>query len=391
MTVLDRCFNIEDLRQAARRRLPRGLFEYVDRGSEDEVSLRANRAGFERIRLLPRVLGDVSGRSLETTLFGTTLSMPMAIAPMSPAGLCWHEGEMALARAAAAMGIPYTLPTESMTALERIAEVGGRLWFQLYLWNRREYSYALIERVERAGYEALIATVDTCVAPNREYNSRNGFAMPIRPGLRAALDVLAHPGWMLGTLGRYVLSSGLPIVANHPQAYRYAIFREGPDDATQICRSMTWDDIRTLRKKWPRTLMVKGILHPADARLAVDAGADAIVVSNHGARNFDSAIASIDALPAVVAAVGGKVPVLLDSGIRRGSDVLKALALGANAVLVGRAALYGIGAAGEAGARHALGLLEAELDKTMAYAGCREVAAIRRDLVAGPVGGPEIR
>ena len=382
MSVLDRCFNIEDLRQAARRRLPRGIFEYVDRGSEDEVGLRANRAAFERIRLLSRVLDDVSSRSLETTLFGRTLSMPMAIAPMSPAGLCWHEGEMALAHAAASAGIPYTLPTESMTALERIAEAGGTLWFQLYLWNRREYSYALVERVERAGYEALIATVDTCVAPNREYNARNGFAMPIRPSLRAALDVLAHPRWLAGTLGRYVLSSGLPIVANHPEAYRYAIFRDGPDDATNISRSMTWDDIRTLRKKWPRTLMVKGILHPDDARLAIEAGSDAIIVSNHGARNFDSAVASIDALPAVVAAVGDRATVLLDSGIRRGSDVLKALALGAKAVLVGRAALYGIGAAGEPGARHALALLRSELDRTMAYAGCREVAAIRREQVA---------
>ncbi len=383
MSALSRCFNIDDLRLAAERRLPRGIFEYVDRGSEGEVSLRENRAGFDRIRMRPRVLEDVSGRTLETALFGKVQSMPMAIAPMSPAGLLWHEGELALARAAAASGIPYTLPTESMTVLERIAsEAGGRLWFQLYLWENREYSYSLLERVERAGFEALIVTVDTNVAPNREYNARNGFAMPIRPSVRAALDMLRHPRWLTTVMARYVLASGMPLVANHPEAYRHAIFRDPPDHATRISSTMTWDDIRVLRRKWPRTLIVKGILRADDAVKAVDAGADAVVVSNHGARNFDSAVASIDALPAIADAIGHRATILLDSGVRRGSDVAKALALGAKAVLVGRPALYGIATAGEAGARHALGLLRAELDKVMAYAGCRDVGAIDRDLLA---------
>ena len=383
MSPLSRCFNIDDLRLAAKRRLPRGIFEYVDRGSEGEVSLKENRAGFDRIRMRPRVLEDVSGRTLETTLFGKVQSMRMAIAPMSPAGLLWHEGELALARAAAASGIPYTLPTESMTVLERIAsEAGGRLWFQLYLWENRAYSYSLLERVERAGFEALIVTVDTNVAPNREYNARNGFAMPIRPSVRAGLDMLSHPRWLLTVMARYVLASGMPLVANHPEAYRHAIFRDPPDQATRINSTMTWEDIRVLRRKWPRTLMVKGILRADDAVKAVDAGADAVVVSNHGARNFDSAIASIDALPAIADAVGHRATILLDSGVRRGSDVAKALALGAETVLVGRPALYGIATAGEPGARHALGLLRAELDKVMAYAGCRDVGAIDRDLLA---------
>lgn len=383
MSALSRCFNIDDLRLVAKRRLPRGIFEYVDRGSEGEVSLRENRAAFDRIRMRPRVLEDVSGRTLETTLFGKAQSMPMAIAPMSPAGLLWHEGELALARAAAAAGIPYTLPTESMTVLERIAsEAGGRLWFQLYLWENRAYSYSLLERVERSGFEALIVTVDTNVAPNREYNARNGFAMPIRPSVRAAFDMLRHPRWLFGVMARYVLASGMPLVANHPEAYRHAIFRDPPDQATRINSTMTWEDIRVLRRKWPRTLMVKGILRADDAVKAVEAGADAVVVSNHGARNFDSAIASIDALPAIADAIGHRATILLDSGVRRGSDVAKALALGAKAVLVGRPALYGIATAGEAGARHALGLLRAELDKVMAYAGCREVGAIDRDLLA---------
>lgn len=382
MAAIDRCFNIDDLRLAAKRRLPRGIFEYVDRGTEGEVSLRENRAAFDRIRILPRVLEDVSARTTETTLFGKAQSMPMAIAPMSPAGLLWHEGELALARAAKAAGIPYTLPTESMTAIEKIAEVGGTQWFQLYLWNHRPHSYALLDRVINLGFEALLVTVDTATMPNREFNSRNGFAMPIRPSFRAGWDVATHPGWLFGTLARYVLTSGLPAAVNHPEGYREAIFRSPPDDATGIDRRTTWDDIRTLRKMWPRTLLVKGILHPDDARKAIEAGADGVVVSNHGGRNFDSAVASIDALPPVADAVGEKGTVLLDSGIRRGSDVAKALALGAKAVLVGRAALYGIAVAGEAGAAHALKMLRAELDKTMGFAGCRDVDAIGRTLVA---------
>ncbi|MSP50072.1 MAG: alpha-hydroxy-acid oxidizing protein [Alphaproteobacteria bacterium] len=382
MSRLSRCFNIDDLRHAAQRRLPRGIFEYVDRGTEGETLLCENRAAFDRIRLRPPVLEDVSGRSLETTLFGKPLAMPMAIAPMSPAGLLWHEGELALARAAASAGIPYTLPTESMTVLERIAEAGGRLWFQLYLWNDRKLSHALLERVERAGFEVLVVTVDTSVMPNREFNSRNGFAMPIRPSVRAAIDVALHPRWLLGVLARYVLASGLPKAANHPEAYRNAIFRKPPDDATGISRSMSWDDLRLLRRKWPRPLIVKGILRADDARKAVDAGADGIVVSNHGARNFDSAVASIDALPAIADAVGDRATILLDSGIRRGSDVAKALALGAKAVLVGRPALWGIAVAGEAGAHHALDLLRAEFDKTLGFAGCRDVQALGRDLLA---------
>jgi (S)-mandelate dehydrogenase len=382
MPALSRCYNIDDLRLAAKRRLPRGIFEYVDRGTEGETSLRENRAAFERIRLVPRVLTEGPKRSLETTLFGKSQAAPMAIAPMSPAGLLWHEGELALARAAAAAGIPYTSPTESMTVLERVAEAGGRLWFQLYLWKDRRLSYELLERVERAGFEALIVTVDTATMPNREFNSRNGFAMPIRPSLRAGLDVLAHPGWLLGVLGRYVLTSGLPQAANHPEAYRNAIFAAPPDDATRIAGDTTWEDIRILRRKWRQPLMVKGILRADDARKAVEAGADAVIVSNHGARNFDSAIASIDALPAIAEAVGDRATVLLDSGIRRGSDVAKALALGAKGVLVGRAALYGLAVGGEAGARHALALLAAELDKTLGFAGCCDLAGLGRDLLA---------
>ena len=225
MAALDRCFNVDDLRLAAKRRLPRGIFEYVDRGTEGEVSLRENRAAFDRIRILPRVLEDVSARTTETTLFGKTQTMPMAIAPMSPAGLLWHEGELALARAAKAAGIPYTLPTESMTAIEKIAEVGGTQWFQLYLWNHRPHSYALLDRVKALGFEALLVTVDTATMPNREFNSRNGFAMPIRPSLRAGLDV-AVMNFVVGST--FANSLGIAIASlagGSPRAALRAPFR----------------------------------------------------------------------------------------------------------------------------------------------------------------------
>ena len=381
MASLARAYNIDDLRLAAKRRLPRGIFEYVDRGTEGETSLTENRAAFERIRFLPKVLTECGARSLETTLFGKTQALPMAIAPMSPSGLLWHEGELALARAAASVGIPYTSPTESMTVLERVAGAGGRLWFQLYIWKERSHAYTLLERVERAGYEALIVTVDTATIPNREFNSRNGFAMPIRPSLRAGIDVLRHPRWLFGVLGRYVLNEGLPKAANHPEGYRNAIFADPPDDATRIAPDTTWEDVRELRRRWKKPLIVKGILRPEDAKKAVELGADGIVVSNHGARNFDSAVASIEALPAIADAVGGKATVLLDSGIRRGSDIAKALSLGAKAVLVGRAALYGLAVGGEAGARHALTLLASELDKTLGFAGCAGLDGLGRDLL----------
>ena len=225
MAALDRCYNIADLRAAAQHRLPRGVFEFVDRGSEDEVALRNNRAGFERIKLRHRALVDVSGRSMATTLFGAPVSMPMAIAPTGAAGLCWYEGELELAKAAAKAKIPFTLATGAMTSMEKIAEqagpgVGGRLWFQLYVWNRRELSYQLIERAKAAGFEALIVTVDTIVSPNREYNARNGFLLPFHPTVRFTADIMRHPTWAASVLLKYFTTIGMPRNENYPEPYR---------------------------------------------------------------------------------------------------------------------------------------------------------------------------
>jgi (S)-mandelate dehydrogenase len=382
MTVLGRCYNIADLRVAAKRRLPRGVFEFVDRGTEDEVGLRNNRTSFERIKLRPRSLVDVSGRSMQTTLFGKPMGMPLAIAPTGAAGLVWYEGELELAKAASAAKVPFTLASSAMTSLEKIAkEAGGRLWMQLYLWNDRKLSYELVHRAERAGFEALILTVDTIVSPNREYNARNGFNLPFHPTPRAVMDMAVHPRWLTGVLTRYLTTTGMPRFENLPDRFRRKITADPSHSEITRQDTLNWDDVRKLRALWPRVLMVKGIMRADEAVRAVEYGADAVIVSNHGGRNLDSAISSIDALPEIVEAVGDRATVILDSGVRRGSDIAKALALGAKAVLVGRATLYGTAVGGAAGALHAINVLRNELDKVMAYTACNTVDEIGPDIL----------
>ena len=365
------------------------FFEFIDRGTEDEVLLRLNREALDALRIVPRLPVDVSHRSTGTTLFSRPIAMPLAIAPTAAAGLVWHEGELALARAAARAGVPFTSATGALTSLERIAaEAGGRLWFQLYVWRDATLSFRLIERVERAGYEALIVTVDTPVSANRGYNRRNGFGVPFTPSVRSVLDILTHPRWFAGTIGRYLATTGIPQYENHPPAHRLRITGAPAAPAVLHDDAFDWAGFARIRAAWPRTLMIKGILHPDDARAAVRHGADAVIVSNHGGRNLDAAIPAIDALPGIVAAVGGQAAVLLDSGVRRGSDIVRAVALGAQAVLAGRAPLYGTAVAGEAGAAKALSILRHELDTTMAMAGCPTIADISsRTLAPRGAGG----
>ena len=373
-------YNIEDLRLMAKRRVPRGVFEFVDRGSEDEVALRNNRAAFERIKLHPRALVDVSKRSQAITLFGKEQKMPLVIAPTGTAGLMWHEGEIDLARAAKKAGIPFTLATGSMTAMEKVVDqAGGQLWFQLYMWPDRSMSHKLVERARVAGYEALVVTVDGVMSGNREYNLRNGFTIPFTYSRRNVLDVMSHPRWMFGVLAKYMLSTGMPRYENYPVELKNKITAAPMGKAMMRNDSLTWDDLRTLRKLWPHKLIVKGILHPADAVQAVDCGADAVIVSNHGGRTFDSASAPLEMLEPVVEAVGKRTVVMVDSGFRRGTDVVKALALGAQTVLIGRATLYGTAVGGEAGAARAISIFREEIDRTLAQVGCTSVAQVSRD------------
>jgi isopentenyl diphosphate isomerase/L-lactate dehydrogenase-like FMN-dependent dehydrogenase len=279
------------------------------------------------------------------------------------------------------MKIPFTLATGAMTSMEKIAkEANFRLWFQLYVWKQRELSYQLIERARNNGFEALIVTTDTIVPPNREYNAKNGFLLPFHPTWRFTWDIMQHPAWFTSVLLKYFTTIGMPRNENYPDPYRRPI---GTDPGTrEVMRqdSLNWDDIKIFRDKWPGILMLKGINRVDDALKAISAGVDGIIVSNHGGRNMDSAAATIDMLPEIAEAVGDKITVILDSGVRRGSDIVKAVALGAKCVLTGRATLYGTAVGGEAGAAKAVGIIQTEMDKTMAYTGCNRVDEISTDI-----------
>ena len=386
----DNAYNIADLREAARHFLPKGLFDFLARGTEDELSVRRNRSKFEDIVMRTRVLVDVSRRSQETTFFGKNSTMPIAVAPTGLAGLLWFDGEIALARAAARAGIPFTLSTASIISMERVAdEAGGRLWYQVYMMPDRQASLQMIQRAKSAGYEALIVTVDTPASPNREYLHRSGFVLPMRVTPANSLDVALHPRWFFTVFARQLIKHGIPRLVNYPGQAHVKITQQ-PGGQGQKGRprsdSTTWSDLRELRKIWDGPLMVKGILHPDDAALAADCGADGVIVSNHGGRNFDSSIAPVEALVAIVDRVAHRVDVMMDGGIERGSDVGKALAIGAKGVFVGRAPLWGVSAAGETGATRALELMRQEIDRILAFTGSVSVDALDRSLLHLPPG-----
>jgi (S)-mandelate dehydrogenase len=378
-------YDIADLREMAKRRLPKGIFEFMDRGNGDEVAVANNRAAFERVKLNPHMLVDTSRRTQEITLFGRKQAMPIAIAPTGSAGLTWYQGEIALARAAREAGIPFALATGSITPLEKVAEqAGGTLWFQVYMWPDRSLSHKLVERAKAAGYQALIVTVDTPVTPGREYNLRNGVTIPFRFTRRNITDVLMHPRWLATVLMRYLITSGMPRYENYPTEMKSRITALPMGRSMMVTDSLTWEDLRALRKLWPHPLMVKGILRAQDAVRAAECGADAVIVSNHGGRAVDSTMAPIELLPQIADAVGKRMTVIVDSGFRRGADVVKGLALGADAVLIGRATLYGTAVAGQAGAARAIAIYRDEIDRLLALIGCPGIDALTRDYLVFP-------
>jgi isopentenyl diphosphate isomerase/L-lactate dehydrogenase-like FMN-dependent dehydrogenase len=380
-------YSVADLREIARSRLPHGLFEFIDRGNDDDVAMRENIEALARIKLRPRVLADVTRRSQAITLFGKRQEMPVIIGPTGSAGLAWFEGEIEMARTARAHGIPYTMATGSMTAMERVVgEAGGTLWFQLYMWPERDLSHKLVERARDAGFDALVFTVDTPVAPGREYNLRTGFTIPFRFTRRNVVDVAMHPRWLFGVICRYLLAGGLPRYENFPPHMQTRITALPMGRSMATNPGMCWDDVRALRRLWPRTLIVKGIQHADDARMAADCGVDGIVVSNHGGRVLDSAPPTIETLPMVLDAVGKRMTVIVDSGFRRGADVLKAIAMGADAVMLGRAPVYGMASAGRAGAIRAIQLYRDEIDRVLGLIGCQDVADLGPQHVVMPSG-----
>jgi (S)-mandelate dehydrogenase len=377
---LSRAVSIEDLRDMARRRLPRAIFDFFDGGAEDEVTLRGNRAAFERVRLLPKVLVNVAEVDMATELFGVKATLPLAIAPTGGISAGRAGAELSLARAAKAFGVPFTLATPAAFTIERVAEeVGGRLWFQLYAVREREFRNKLVTRARDAGYEAMLVTVDLPVSGKRERDPRNGFRTPYNPNWRNSRDVILKPAWLLE-----VMQHGLPGMANM-EGYPFST-PKGTDIATAVGRemdpSLDWEQIKGLRELWPRKLLIKGVERPEDAEKAASIGLDGVVVSNHGGRQLDGAAPTLAALPEIARTVGSKITVLLDGGVRRGVDILKARALGAHGVLTGRATLFGAMAGGEDGAKHALEILRSELERSMKLCGVRSVADIGPDILA---------
>ena len=358
---------VEDYRRLARRRLPRVAFDFIDGGADSEVTLRRNVEAFERLSLRPRHLVDVSSRSLETTVLGERVGLPVLIAPTGMSRVAGRGGDVAGARAAAAHGAVFVLSTMSSDSIEDVrAAATGSLWFQLYLWAERAILERLLDRARAAGCRALVVTVDVPVIGNRRRDARNGFALPPRVRWRTAADLLSHPRWL----------------AHAPSAVGAAHFLDDagvrPSGTMEHARLVnrllanpgsSWRDLTWLRDRWDGPLLLKGTLTAEDARLAVECGVDGIVVSNHGGRQLDGAPASIDALAEVAEAVGDQVELLVDGGVRHGTDVIKARALGARAVLVGRPWLYGLAAGGEAGVAGVLEILRTEIDRALALLG----------------------
>ncbi len=371
-----RARNIADLRRMARERLPRMVFDYIDGGADDEVTLARNVSRFRDIELVWEALKDVDKIDTSTTIMGAPSASPFFISPTATSRL-FHPraGELAVARAAHAAGVPYTCSTLASASVEEIAAVNpGPKWFQVYVWRDRELVKEVLARAKAAGFSAIILTVDVPVVGNRERDGANDFTVPPKVTWRTATQALAAPGylWDLATTSEI-----------RPANFTHIRMNTGLIDFinAQFDRAVTWDDVRWLRETWDGKLAIKGIATPEDAQRCVGIGADAVWVSNHGGRQLDTAPASIDTLPAIADAVAGKVEIILDGGVRRGSDVVKALALGANAVAIGRAYLYGLAAGGEAGVRRALDIIDSEVRRTMALCGRTQLSALSRDLI----------
>lgn len=361
--------NVADYRELARRRLPKMLFDYLEGGAEDEHGLRHNREVFQHVRFKPRRLVDVSQRDLSIRLFGKPQAMPLLIGPTGLNGALWPDGDLALARAAARAGIPFVLSTASNLSIEALARrCDGELWFQLYVVHRT-LAEQMVERALAAGYTTLVLTTDVAVNGYRERDLRNQFKMPMSYTPRVLLDGCLHPRWSLD-----LLRHGMPGLANFVSSQAPSLEVQAALMSRQMDASFDWQALRWLRDKWPHTLLVKGLLDAGDAARCIAEGVDGVILSNHGARQLDAAISPLDVLAETVRQVSR--PVLIDSGFRRGADVVKALAMGADAVLLGRATLYGLAARGETGVDEVLRLLKADIDRTLAHIGCPGVAQL---------------
>jgi len=378
--AMQRYLSLDDFEATARRRLPRMLYGFVSGGVETDAALRDNRRAFDEYGFVPRVLNDVSGREQTATLFGKAYAAPFGIPPFGSAALCAYRGDVVLARAAAAMNVPMILSAASLISLEDVRRANPNAWYQAYLAGDASRIEPLVDRVAAAGYDTFVVTADVPVSANRENNIRNGFQVPLVVTPQVAFDVARHPRWLLGTWMRTLVNHGMPHFENMDATRGPPVLSQNLMRNLGSRDQLAWKHVELIRRRWNGKLVVKGILAPQDARIARECGADGVMVSNHGGRQLDGAVSPLRTLAEIAADANG-MTVMFDGGVRRGTDVLKALALGAQFVFVGRPMLYAAVTAGEEGVRRAIGLLKEEIHRDMALMGVRSIAEVTSDLV----------
>jgi (S)-mandelate dehydrogenase len=391
MTGIDSAINIDDLKRMAKRRLPRIMFDFIEGGVEDEVGLRTNAEALRTLRLVPRYYVDTSRREQRASLFGRSYASPFGIAPTGMAGAFRRDAELYLSQAAKEADIPYLMSGASNASMEQGAKLAGKnLWFQIYGARNRDVAADLVQRAIDLGLTTLAVTCDVPVSSNRERNRRNGFVRPLRMTLPTMLEAMLHPGWVIN----YYRSGGLPMLGN---GQKYAADGASAEQVADLFASQTpdssqtWHDLEAIRRAWPGKLLLKGVMHPDDARIATGVGVDGLIVSNHGARQLDMMPSPLEVLPLIRSAVGPDVPLLLDSGVRRGSDIVAALCMGADFVLTGRATLYGATAGGLAGVKKAVSILQREIDLVLGQLGAVNLAALGPHFLLDTVRAEEER
>jgi len=387
VSALHKLLSISDFEREAKKRLPKAVFEYVRGGTEDEVALTGNRAAFNHLVFRARGLRDVSTRSQAVSVLGQTYASPFGFAPTGVNAIVCHDCDTKLATEATRSQLPYIVSGASNVAIESLAQLAPHCWYQGYFPGDRTRIGNIADRLKSAGVQTIVVTIDTCVGANRENNQRNDFTIPFQLTTKLIGSGLMHPRWLLEVFAKTMFTTGTPRFVNMYETMGPSITENTTDGFRAGRDRLTWEDLKWLRERWQGRLIVKGVMHPQDAELAAETGMDALIVSNHGGRQLDSAIAPLQALPDIVRSVPETLPVFIDGGFRRGTDVLKALALGAKLVFMGRPQLYGAAVAGSAGVAKVVDILRTEIDRDMALLGCKDVSEVSADLVM-PSGAP---